>query len=194
MQNAREALRIVRQLGTAEDEVLALSTLLRVCVVSGDLEGALAWVNDVLPLLADYDSEGIAPQVNSFHALALAGLGRHAQAREALARAEQSSERQWPYVQVRTDLAKAGALRRLGESERARKLLQRALASAEANGFRFFQLLIHHELTHVADDETARSRHSRVASALARSLAANLSREDAKLFLSREWGGVRHEA
>ena len=37
-------------------------------------------------------------------------------------------------------------------------------------------------------DDAERARHARVSNSLARSLAANLPREDGKRFLSRGWG------
>lgn len=186
--NAREALRIVRQLGTGEDEVLALAALVRVDLARDDAKTALVHLGELVPLLADYDSEGIAAQMAALHAQALAMLGRADEARAALRKAEQN-ERQWPHVQVRTDLARAIAWRMLGDPETARKILQRALGIAEANGFRFYQLVAQHELWQVVDDENARARHSRVAGALSRSLAASLSREDAERFLAAGWGG-----
>jgi tetratricopeptide (TPR) repeat protein len=187
--NAREALRLVRQLGTADDEVLALTTLLRVAIVQADWEKALEYHRDLVPLLGEHDSEGVAPQVAAFQALALAATGKPQEAIRTLERTETSERPLWPLVQVRTDLARGNAWRTLGERETARKLLQRALATAEANGYRFYQLLLHHELERVADDDNARARHARVAAALARSLAANLGREDAKRFLATPWGG-----
>ena len=61
-------------------------------------------------------------------------------------------------------------------------------STAEANGFRTFQLQAHDGLAAVIADETVRARHTRVAKALSRSLAANLPREDSKRFLERDWG------
>lgn len=188
LQNAEDALELVRQLGTTEDEVFTLTTLLRVEVAHHNTEQALARVAELTPLLAQHDSEGIAPQVAALHAQALADVGRREEALRLLD--ETPDERQWPHVQVRTDLAKAVALRRLHEPDRAKTVLQRALQVAEANGFRFHQLLAHHELALVVADEPTRARHSRVAAALARSLAANLGRDDARRFLQRNWGGV----
>jgi hypothetical protein len=55
---------------------------------------------------------------------------------------------------------------------------------AEANGFRWFQLLAHLDLASVVDDLSVRDRHRKVASGLARSLAANLPNEEAVRFLA----------
>lgn len=187
LQNAREALRLVRQLGTAEDEVLALATLLRVDLAREDSARSLQWIEDLVPLLPEHDSEGVAPLVAAMHAQTLTRLGR---ADEALQVLERSTEgRLWPLVQVRTDLARGVARKLLGDRESARRSLQRALVTAEASGFRLYQLVAHHELEQVVDDDTAKARHSRVAGALARSLAANLGREDARRFLATGWGG-----
>ncbi len=190
IQNAREALRIVRQLGTAEDEVLVLATLTRVDLLRNAPKTALDWISALLPLLTSYDSEGVAPQVYAMHAQALAQLGRLPEAEKAF-EMSQHGDRQWPHIQVRTDIAKAVAARLLHKPDEAKTLLQRALSVAEPNGYRYYQLLAHHELTLVVSDDATRARHSRVAAALARSLAANLSREEAKRFLSTEWGGQR---
>ena len=54
---------------------------------------------------------------------------------------------------------------------------------AEACGFRFYALKAHALAATLSDDEAAVSRHRRVSDALARSLAANLPREDADRFL-----------
>ena len=51
------------------------------------------------------------------------------------------------------------------------------------------KLLAHDELARLSSDANARARHARVANGLARSLAANLPREDGQRFLERNWGG-----
>jgi hypothetical protein len=85
---------------------------------------------------------------------------------------------------VRADLAIGRALGGLGRPDDARDALQRALGTSEANGFRYFQLAAHLELIVVSSDPSARDRHARVASGLARSLAANLPKDDADRFLA----------
>ncbi len=73
----------------------------------------------------------------------------------------------WPHMAIRSDLARGQAMRALGRNEEALEYLRRALKVAEANGYRFFQLTAHDELTRLAPDATSRSRHDRVARALA---------------------------
>ncbi|MEQ1569461.1 MAG: hypothetical protein ABMA64_27745, partial [Myxococcota bacterium] len=68
--------------------------------------------------------------------------------------------------------------------EEAVPTLQRALQLSEANGMRTFQLAAHLALHAVADDPSVRDRHARVAAGLARSLAANLPKDDADRLLA----------
>lgn len=185
--SARDALRLVRQLGTPEDEIVALTALIRVDLDRGQPSAALDWVGHLVPLIEEHDNEGIAGLVFALRAQALAQLGRPEEARAALTGNDGAH---WPLVQVRTDLARGIAWRRLDEPASARETLQRALAQAEAAGFRLYQLVAHHELWRVTDDDAARARHARVAGALAKSLAANLVKEDAQRFLAMGWGGT----
>ena len=90
----------------------------------------------------------------------------------------------WPHIQVRTDLALGRALHGARRPTEARNALLRALATSEVNGFRTFQLTAHAELSRTTADDATRDRHVRVAAGLARSLAANLPREDAARFLA----------
>ncbi len=185
--NAEEALALVRRLDAREDEVLALATIVRLHLAAEDYEAALGALQELTPLLATHDPEGIAPQVRAWHAETLAGLGRLDEATQQLEHTEQGDP--WPHIKVRTDLALGAAYQLLEESGPARQALQRALALAEANGYRYYQLLAHHQLALTVTDDAARARHRRVAVALARSLAANLPRVDSTAFLQRTWGG-----
>jgi len=187
--DASEALRLVRRLAAREDEVLVLTIRARIHFGLHDFEAALATAEELLPLLEDYDHEGIAPQVVAWKARALAELGRVDEAERVLAE-RPARGAQWPHVAIRTDIAIGRALRVLKHPGPAREALQRALALAEANGFRWFQLLAHDVLASIVPDEEARERHRRVSRALARSLAANLPREDAERFLDQDWGNA----
>jgi tetratricopeptide (TPR) repeat protein len=193
-ESARESLRIVRELGTVEDEVVSLAVLVRIELARNNADAAHDHLVSLVPLLDDYDSEGIAAQVFALHAQSLAMRGQAEEARAVLEQAEHLERPQWPHVQVRADLAAGAAWRRLGNKESARKVLQRALTVGEANGYRFVQLQAHHELWQVAEHDTQKSRHGRVAGALARSLAASLGRDDAKKLLATAWGGNTIEA
>ena len=162
-------------------------TLIRIYVRQNLLEKALECLEEVLPLLKVYDFEGAAPEVHAWHAYVLAGLGRLDEAQSIL-KAATDHPPQWPHIQVRTLLAQGQAHMKMNETKAASDVLSNALQMAESNGFRYYQLIAHHHLCGVIDDENARARHKRVAIALARSLAANLSASDSKIFLSRGWG------
>lgn len=187
VENAREALRIIRQLGTSEDEVVALMALVRLEILRKQPLAALEWASQLLPLLEMQDNEGTLGLVEALRAEALAGLGRLEEATAALAR--NVGGHIWPLAQVRTDLQRGAALRSLGRIDEARETLLHALALAEASGFRLYQLEAHHQLAGTAPDLATRGRHARVATALSRSLAANLSKDDARRFLDVQWGG-----
>lgn len=177
-----DCLRLVERLGNREDEAFALSNLVLVAFGKEASAEALARVEALLGVLAIHDHEGILPEAQAWHATALAGLGRVDEARAVLERQAARPEL-WPHVQVRVDLATGKALGLLGEPDRARSALQRALSASEANGFRYFQLAAHLALGQVVDDASVRDRHGRVAAGLGRSLAANLPKEDADRFL-----------
>jgi tetratricopeptide (TPR) repeat protein len=186
-QNAFEALRIVRSLGTTEDEMFALATLVRVRMMAHQWSKALHHLDELLPRLEEVDPEGIEPQVHAWQARVLAELGRTEEATEVLARTAIADDA-WPHIRVRTGLAIAQAHISLGQRAQAEAILLDTLQLAEANGYRFHQLQAQHELVQVTDDEAERTRHERVAQALARSLSAGLAAEDSRGFLARHWG------
>jgi hypothetical protein len=113
--------------------------------------------------------------------------GRPADAEKALGLPPERTEL-WPHVQVRVDLAFGAALAALSRTDEAQRSLQRALAISEANGLRTFQLAAHRALIGVVEDAAAKDRHVRIAHGLARSLAANLPKEEAARFLA--WHGL----
>jgi len=178
-----EALRITQELSLREDEAFARSNEVLLELRSGQLATALQAVDGLLELLSMHDHEGIRPEVSAWRAEILARLERTDDARQVLAEAPTDSEA-WPHVRIRTELARGRALHHIGDIQAACTALSDALASAESDGYRYFQLLAHLELAEVAGAEDAQ-RHSRVARGLARSLAANLPREDADRFLAR---------
>lgn len=185
--NAREAVRLTAEVSAGEDEVQARATLGRIRLQAGDAEGALRALESLSPLLDGYDTEGIAPMTAAWRATALARLDRDEEALQALSTCGDAPH-VWPHVRVPTDLAVAEALIALGHRDAARERYQRALHTAEASGYRLYQLHAHHGLARVVRDESTQARHARVAAALARSLAANLARTDATGFLARGWG------
>lgn len=186
LRNAEEGLRVLREVDAREDEVIVLCTMIEIRLAREEWTAALAAVHEVQPLLAAHDSEGIAPAVSAWHAIALAGIGRMGMAAAMLVNRPKPAQ-QWAHVVVRVELALGRAWAKVDRKEQAIEALQRGLSIAETTGYRMYQLLTQHELARVSPDEVLRGRYSRVASALARSLAANLEREDAKRF-TELWG------
>lgn len=180
---ALEAARVASRLGSREDEATVLYMLVMTAFVNADPAAVLGRIRDLLAVLAIHDTEGILPEVRAMHATALVRLGRREEAEQALGEGDTRAEL-WPHVAIRVDLAIGRALAALSRPEDAREVLQRALTTSEANGLRYFQLAAHLELIHVTADSSARDRHARVASGLARSLAANLPKDDADRFLA----------
>lgn len=175
-----------RQHAIEPDELAALVVLVELSLDRKLPEKALAALDLARPLLERYDNEGLRNLVVAWHAQALAQLDRMDEAREVLGD-RQPPEEPWQNTQVRTDLAWAKAFRQLGRRDEAVVLLERALETSERIGYRLFQLLVRHELAALAAPDEA-ARHGRIANGLARSLAANLPREDGKCFLARGWG------
>ncbi|MEZ4241796.1 MAG: protein kinase [Myxococcota bacterium] len=182
VREAQQALEVVRRLEIREDEAMVRCALVEAVLARRDHEEALAEIAALEEVLGIHDPEGIADEVRGWRATALVGVGRVAEAGRVLDQ-DASRPRAWPHVQVRTDLAVGRALADVGRAVAAKELLQRALAQSEANGFRYFQLVAHLHLLRVSDDASVRDRHQRVASGLARSLAANLPADDAARFL-----------
>ncbi len=192
----REALEVVLDLGLREDEALIRSNAVLIELADGALDAALDECAALRRVLGVHDHEGILPEVMAWQAEAYGRLGRVDDARATLNDVP-PAEDAWPHVRTRIDLATGRAMRHLGEASpkdravafhAARQRLQRALQSAEADGYRLFQMSAHLELALVVDDDSARDRHLRVAKGLARSLAANLPREEGELFLTTQVG------
>jgi serine/threonine protein kinase/tetratricopeptide (TPR) repeat protein len=181
-----DTLRYCRQHAIEPDELAALVVLVELSLDREDPEQALAAIAAAEPLLAKYDNEGVRNLVVAWQTQALALLGRVDEARNTLGD-RTPPEEPWQNTQVRTDLAWALAYRALGRTDDARGLLERALETAERIGYRLYQLQARHQLAAVAEPSDA-ARHARVANSLARSLAANLPREDGRTFLARGWG------
>lgn len=190
--NAAEALRLVRSLGQSEDEVLALSLLARVELARDNPTAAMRWLDTLEVLLPDHDAEGITPQAIAWRAQALALLHRPDEAR-ALLQTNPSHLRQWPHLQVRTDIALGRAYSALRDQPAAREHLHRALETAKAHGYRFFQLTAHHDLLSVSESEDEVAQHKRSGMSLARSIAGSLPLQEGKAFLRRRWSALeRH--
>jgi tetratricopeptide (TPR) repeat protein len=180
--DALQAFEASQRTGNIEDQAFASSTLCQIALAAGQPAEALTWAERVLEILRVHDHERVLHEVLGWKALALARLGRGAEA-EAVLDTLPEAPALWPHVQVRTDLSVGRALTAVGRPDAARDALHRALAVSEANGFRTFQLATHSALSEIAD-ETTRDRHTRIAAGIARSLAANLPTDDAERFLA----------
>ncbi len=181
--DGQEALRLVRRLANKHDEVFALSVLVHVALTRNDGETALERADELLAAVERRDPEGILTEVRAWRAIALTMCDRTDEA-SLLLDTVSAAPVAWPHIQVRTDLALGRALRGARRPAEARNVLLRALATSEANGFRTFQLVAHAELSRTTPDDATHDRHVRVAAGLARSLAANLPRDDAARFLA----------
>jgi serine/threonine protein kinase/tetratricopeptide (TPR) repeat protein len=180
---AGEALTVIRRLGIRDDEVTILYALAEVAMARGQPAAIERATRQLVEALEIQDTEGTLSEARALRATALVALGRTAEARSLLAEACPRSEL-WPHVQVRVDLALGRALGALGERPAAQQKLQRAQAVSEANGFRTFQLAAHTASLEVVEDPSVRARHLRIAAGLARSLAANLPKDEADRFLA----------
>ena len=186
-QDAAEAVRCTQEVRSDEDELLARATLARIACDRGDDRTVLETLAEADDLAGQHDVQGLTAQVRALRAIAHARLGDEA---AALADLDEPIPDDWPNVRVPTQLARAAAYVALEDPASARHAYQRALTLAEANGYRLYQLEAHHGLAGVVTEESTQARHARVASALARSLAASLPRADGTRFLARGWGGV----
>ena len=180
--DALDASALSEHVRSREDEAFVLGTLVLLRAAQQDWEATLVELDRLLGVLEIHDKERIHAEAAAWKTWVLSQLGRPAEAREVFEDIAQPAGL-WPHVQIRADLAVGRALRSLERQPEARGKLQRALSASEANGYRYLQLCAHRELVAVTDDPASRDRHARVASGLARSLAANLPREDAERFL-----------
>jgi tetratricopeptide (TPR) repeat protein len=183
MENATASLKIHEEMGSKEEQLSSLVVAIR----AGLAQGAYAEVEPLLDgaeaLLADYDTEGFAPVIHAWRARTLAVQGRMDEAVDAVEVAASLTTRAWPGQRVRTNLNLARAYQLLDAPAEAMKLAEEGLRIADASGYRHYAMRARRLIMDITEDETVISRHQRVAEALARSLAANLDREDADVFL-----------
>ena len=180
--DATEALELIPGLPNREDHAMVLVSAILVHLDQGEWEAALEPIDNLLDVLDIYDHEGIQPQIMAWKVRALCGLEKTVAATDIFERVH-VTHGHWPHVQIRADLALGRALHALSRDDEARTHFERALAASEANGYRYLQLEAHRRLVGVAADAQQQERHTRVASGLARSLAANLPGDDAIRFL-----------
>ncbi|MCK6505595.1 tetratricopeptide repeat protein [Myxococcota bacterium] len=183
-ENAAEAARMQRELGNPEEELAAHVMTVRAALFGRDLDGAEAGLAACLPLLAEHDTEGFGPVVHAWRAQVLAARGQVEAARVALDASLGAPGRPWPHQRARVLLNTARACEALGETERATALAEEALRLADTSGYRMYVMRARLLAARNASDEAARARHLRVGEALARSLAANLPREDTASFVT----------
>ncbi|MED5374661.1 MAG: protein kinase [Myxococcota bacterium] len=180
-ESAAEALKLSERMLRHDDELAVRITLIRVALREHRLEEMERELDRVEQLLGRYDLEGFAPLVAAWRGRLLAERGGDPeQVRALIDAANENADRPWPHQRVRLDLISAWALGAAGLQEEARVRAQAALELAETCGFRFYALKAHTLLARFASDPARLKRHARVSRALARTLAANLGREDGK--------------
>jgi len=187
--NAEEALRIHEGLDNGDDVLSVLVVLVRALLSTGRTEEAADRLGRAIDLSEDYDSEGFLPLLLAWRARLLVDGGDVEGARELLVRIEETPGRRWPHQQVRLSLNLARVHERIGDTTEAIPHADEALRIADASGFRFYAMRARQILARIAEDSGEAARHGRVGDALARSLAANLPREEGTVFLEKQ--GVR---
>ncbi len=178
--NAQEGLQIAIDLGTKEEQVLGLRTLVQIQLATGNARFASARVDHLIALLAESDVEGVLPQVRAMQARCLIARGEAAAARAILG--DLNTQAQFPHIQVRADLEAAIALRELGEPAAARGFLMRALDAARSASFRLAEMAALQELIRVTDNEAERADWRAKAASHARMITSGLERADGALF------------
>ncbi|MDP6933594.1 MAG: tetratricopeptide repeat protein, partial [Myxococcota bacterium] len=185
VENASEALRIHRKLESREDELATLVVLVRAHLKQEDPAQASARLEEALAM-SDADTEGFEPVLHAWMARIHGRAGDLDRAREHLELAQQDSGRRWPHQLVRLELNLARAYHGIGDTDTALERAEQGIRIAEANGFRYYAMRARQLAIAVGGDEVVVARHRRVAEALARSLAANLSTNDSQTFLSQQ--------
>ena len=92
----------------------------------------------------------------------------------------------WPHQEVRRLLNVARVRQMLGDEAEAVEPADQALRIADSCGYRYYAMRARKLLSRVLTDEAMVARHERVTTALARSLAANLGKEDSESFLRHQ--------
>jgi len=165
-----------------EDRAFVLSIQIRIHFATELTEATLSLLDELETLFQAMQRLGWLVEVRAWRIAALTRLERRGEAEPRLDALKSATG--WPQVTIKADLALGEAQRGLGRRDDARESLERALEHSEANGYRYLQLEAHRALVHTVDDEEARARHRRIAAGLARSLAANLPRDEAGRFLA----------
>ncbi len=186
VENAEEALRICREVGSAEDILSVIIVLIRARLVVGQGTEVLPLLQEALEMVHIADAEGFQPILHVWRARFLAHSGQLEDAHSAIEDALAAPSRQWPQQKCRLQLNLARAYEAIGETDSALDAAEIGLRIADACGFRYYAMRARHVLARLQTDKTTRARHARVASALARSLAVGLARDDLQCFLEHQ--------
>lgn len=187
LEDALEAVAIARELGDGDEEVACQVNAIRAAWATGDADRARRSLDEMMPVIAKHDAEGFLPLAYVWWARLAVRGGDPDEARGWLERVRAVPGARWPYQECRLDLSLARVYAALGERAEAWRRADVAIRRADACGFRFYSLKGHCLAATCADDEAIVARHRRVADALARSLVANLGRDDAERFLAQGW-------
>lgn len=181
-ENATEAMRIIEAFEASEDELAILASHVRIAFGRGDLDAAFERVEEGVSRLRNHDVEGYAPLFYAWRARCLARHGDLDAVRAAIEQADAAAGRHWPHQECRLDIIAARALGAAGDADAAIERAAAALKRADGCGYRFYSLKAHALIATHATDESTLALHRRVARALSKSLASNLSREDGAAF------------
>jgi tetratricopeptide (TPR) repeat protein len=182
--HVEDALARVSGQGNVEEQLGCYASLARIAVYRRDWPEAARWLDKAEPLLFRYDLEGIAPILHGWRARVCAENDDLDGCRAAIERSDALDVRRWSLHLVRSDLTIARALARARLLAEALVRVEQALQRADDAGYRFYTFKARKLLADVVQDPADADRHARVARALARSLAANLSTQDAASFLA----------
>ncbi len=183
---AHEARRRVQDLNDPPEELSVLALAIRSAWAAGDRDAVATWLAEAEGLGAE-DPEGFGPLLTAWRARLHAVRGERDAALAAIHSLGSSTATRWPYQECRLELVLARTWLKLGGRAQAIELAEAALGRADACGFRLYALRAHCLAARAGDDAAAVARHWRVADGLARSLAANLTRDDAERFLRADW-------
>ncbi|MCB9791322.1 MAG: protein kinase [Alphaproteobacteria bacterium] len=183
-ENALEALRIVQEIHNPEEELAVHISLIRVALAHEDYERVRALLDAADPLAERFDTEGFRPILYAWRARLHALQGDRAGVDAALSQSQALAGRPWPHQQCRLELITARALLAAGRSAEALDHAEEALRSSDSAGFRFYSLKAHVLIARSTESSERVKHHDRVAHSLARSLSANLTREDSETFMT----------
>jgi tetratricopeptide (TPR) repeat protein len=188
--NAREALRLTQEIGDLEDELGALISLIRIRLARGEFKEGQNDIARALSIAEKCDVEGYLPLLWSWLSRSQAELGFLDEAMASLERADPAQGRTWPHQVCRLHLVSARALGAAGMRSAAESRAEQALRIADASGYRLYSLKSHALIADLTEVEANEAMHRRVTHTLARSLSANLARDDATTFLAQF--GIAH--